>query len=321
VCQAAAAAGRWRLIAPNIRRFDSDSERYVAWQVQEDSPIVVLDMVTGQTREIPGCSVPDIEQPFNPNGWPAGHGLFIIYCGNTSELYNARTGAVKALPGGEFGPSWQVVGARYLEGVASATDCRQDAMEKREQDNCIALYEIATGRVSYRPHSQISDLDRPGAPLVCPALRKKVLANIGIKAGDYTDQLFGEPSEPIRIWRCHGRPIVVRHSEGSEHLNLHGGLVSWGNVWNVIACANEECPLSAVRHGTVSAYSLYTRRRWTFTPPARKVDLRLSHKVLGVFGYSSHTHTMLFWIATRTLSFGNGGPPTVATSAVYAAKL
>jgi hypothetical protein len=43
--------------------------------------------------------------------------------------------------------------------------------------------------------------------------------------------------------------------------------------------------------------------------------------VLGVFGYASHTHTTLFWIATRTLGFGEAGPPTVATSAVYAGKL
>ena len=318
---ARAAGGPFRLLVPRSARFLTDSERYVAWQVSESSPIIVFDTASGRERTVAGCRLFDIGNQTDPRGWPAGHGRFIVFCGGTAELLDASTGAAQVLPtGNEYGPSWHVVGARYVEGRTNNPDCRQSAAEKRREAPCIALYDIATGAVSYRPQSQVGDLDRAGAPLVCPALRQKVIADRATNAGDYSDQLFGEPGEPLPIWRCHGRPILIRHAGVASDLNIHGGLASWDDGHQASECGGGECSLPAVRHGTVSAYSLATGRRWSLKPPARRVNVGIGPPVLGVFGYSTHTRNMLFWVATRELAFAEVGS-VVASSAVYAAKL
>jgi hypothetical protein len=216
--------------------------------------------------------------------------------------------------------SWRAVGARYLEGEAPPRYCRQDASERREQEDCIALYEIATGAVSYRPQSQVANLDRPGAPVVCPALRQKAV-ELPTDPGDYSGELFGEPGPPLRISRCRGRAIVIpdaSRGERHEDLNIHGGLVSWDSAHEALECT-EDCSFEAVKRGSVSAYSLATKRRWRLTPPAQAVYTG-PNTYPGIFGYSTHTRTMLFWIATRTLGVG---PKSmyVETSTVYAAKL
>ena len=318
----AQAASRFRAVAPKIVAFGSDSERYVAWQVAKGAPITILDTASGKERQVPGCRLFDLANQVDPRGWPAGHGRFIVFCGNATELLEAPTGTLRMLPSGESGPSWYVVGARYVEGQAPAANCRQNAIEKRQRELCIALYELSTGIVSYRPQSQVGDLDRPGAPLVCPALRAKVIADTLAGLGDYSDQLFGEPGvSALHIWRCHGRAIIVKKPGLIGNLNIHGGLASWDDGHDATECIGEECSLSAVRRATVSAYSISTGRRWRMKPPLRRVDVGLAHPVLGAFGYSSHTRHTLFWIATRTLAFNVHAFATNSTFTLYAAKL
>jgi hypothetical protein len=315
------AASRFRVVASKIVAFGSDSERYVAWQVAEGSPITVLDTVSGRRIQIRGCHLFDLANQVDFRGWPAGHGRFIVFCGGASELLDARTGTMRVLPRDESGPSWNVVGARYVEGQANAANCHQNAAERHRQESCIALYEISTGVVSYRPQSEVGDLDRPGAPAVCPALRAKVLADTLAGLGDYSDQLFGEPGEPLHIWRCHGRAIAVHKPGLVGNLNIHGGLASWDGGHDATECIGGECSLSAVRRATVSAYNLSTGRRWTLKPPLRRVEVGLSHPVLGAFGYSSHTRRTLFWIATRTLAYNEHAFATNSTFTLYAAEL
>jgi hypothetical protein len=313
-----------------VTSFASDSERYVAWQVQKDSPVVVLDTQSGERREIAGCGLTDPDEQINVRGKPAGHGLFIVYCAEGAELLDAQTGVLRALPGGKYlGPLWARVGARYLEGEAnhegetSTGHCLQDAAEQRERKPCIAFYDIATGAVSYRPQSQPGNLNRPGAPLVCPALRKKVIGDTILNPGDYDGELFGEPDNPLRISRCHGRPIIIPDAHlGEPHLSLdiHGGLASWDSGHNARQCAAEECSAAVVEQGSVSAYSFVTGRRWTLKPPADRPDLGYDSHLRGIFGYSAHTRNMLFWIATTSVE-STVLNSYIRTSAVYAAKL
>jgi hypothetical protein len=328
-CHSADARPIWQRIVPSMGVFESDGERYVAWQFAGVTPTMeVLDTLTGQRRQVAGCGLADVDEWSYTRGSPASHGLFLVYCNEPDELLNAATGAVQALPGGSSVASRAVVGARYVEGEASPSHCRQDAGEKREHDPCIALYEIDTGAVSYRPQSRPGDLDRSGAPLVCPALRKKVIEepkevmnNPTVFSG-YEGDLFGEAGQSLRISRCHGRPIVVgdRH-RGEPHFDLdtRGGLVSWDSGHNVLECAYEGCSSALVRHGSVSAYSRAARRRWTVAAPERPVYGE-QQSFVGTFGYSSHTRTMLFWIAPRTLGSDPAGDH-VEQSTVYAAKI
>jgi hypothetical protein len=322
-CQAAEAKAVWTRLVPSVVPFESDSERYVAWQVQPISPIVVLDTQTGQRREIAGCRLAEPTGLYL-RGLPAGHGRFIIECTGAKDLLDARTGAIRALPDvgvGFSGPEWGAVGARYVEGEGSPIHCRQDRAEKLNHAPCISLYEIATGTVSYRPQSQPADLDRPGAPLVCPALRKKAVGATVTNPAKYLGELLAEPGPALRIWRCHGHPIIVRDAHpGEPHrdLDIRGGLVSWDSGHYAPECQEECSP--AVRQGSVSAYSLATGRRWTLTPPASRICGFLRPCVVGIFGGSVHTHNMLFWIATSTVA-GDTFGLHVASSTVYAAKL
>jgi hypothetical protein len=317
------ARGFQRLAASTVR-FSSDGTRYVAWQVSTAAPITVLNTETSQRREVAGCR---LSEPVGLylRGRPAGHGWFIIECAGAKYLLDARTGAIKRLPDvgvGLSGPEWGAVGARYVEGEGNPTYCRQDRAEKLNHEPCISLYEIATGAVRYRPQSQPADLDRPGAPLVCPPLRKRAAGAIITGSAEYSGELLAEPGAVLRISRCHGHPIVIGDAHAGEphrNLDIDGGLVSWDSGHEAPEC-QEECS-AAVRHGSVSAYSLATGRRLTLTPPASRICGFYSPPcVVGIFGGSAHTRNMLFWIATATVA-GDVFGLHVATSTVYAAKL
>jgi hypothetical protein len=322
-CETADANRTWKTLVRNVARFESDSERYVAWQVQPASPIVVLDTLTGQRRDTAGCTLSQ-PQGLYLRGLPAGHGRFIVECISGKDLLNAPTGSLQPLPDvgvGFSGPEWGAVGARYVEGEGSPSHCTQDRAERLGHAPCISLYEVATGRVSYRPQSQPADLDRPGAPLVCPALRKRAVAATASNPAQYSGELLAESGAALRIWRCHGHPVTIRDAyRGEPHrdLDIRGGLVSWDSGHYAPACQEGCSP--AVRKGALSAYSLVTGHRWTLTPPTQRICGFFRPCLRGIFGGSAHTRNMLFWIATSTV-IGDTFGLHVATSTVYAVKL
>ncbi len=325
----AARASAFQRLAPSIAAFASDGDRYAAWQVAKGSPIVVLDTHSGRRASYSGCSLvsqgePSLEQT---SGASAAAGRFLVECQSGRALLTARTGTLSPPlphPAGPFYGEWLALGARYVEGNADPHDCTHSPRERRgEESPCIALYRIATGTLSYRPASQIPDLDRPGAPTVCPPLRGRLandLANLPGGEFSYRDGLLAQPvrHDEARVTRiglkgCHGHSRTIATSPEPRDLLLARGLLSWDTGHDATGSGEGE----DVKRGRLWVYDLATRRSSSVAlPPTRLLG---GEKTRGVFGYSSHAGRTLFWIAARTVAANE--VRSVETSSVYARRL
>ena len=318
-----------RRIAPSVVAFATDGTRYAAWQATQSSPIVVLDTQTGKQKAYAGCSLANEEEEQGPI---AGAGRFVVRCGAAPErLLDVRAGIETPLPTPNVG-EWGVAGTRYVEALGRERyspelhDCALSASEVRMQAACIPLYDVATGAVSYRRPSQPPDIDRPGAPPICRALRGKLLhaeARLSARQFAYHDGVLAEtvrygeaPIKRIRLTGCRGRTKLISTAPEPENLIVADGLLSWDTGHQATVDHEGE----DIRSGRVWTYQLATGGRRSLALPAVNT-LSVEGKIRGVLGYSSHAGRTLFWIAaTRIVQEGKGGP-TLAASAVYAAKL
>jgi hypothetical protein len=275
-----------------------------------------------------GCSIENEED--RSAGLVAAAGRFLVGCGEGSALLAAATGARTQLPQPPYG-EWRAIGTRYVEGIAIHQACTHSASEEQKlarggsELTCIALYDIATGAVSYRPESQVPELDRPGAPVVCAAFRPKLLAEGRFDTGfAFGEGLLAEsvnhgemPPKRIRIKHCNGRSRVIATASIPRNLFLVGGLLTWdtGHAGTDVYAEDEG---EDTHHGRLWSYQTATHRRHSLPLPQTRTMVA-SQTVHGVFGYSSHAGKTLFWIAA---SFVNGDKGlNVETSAVYAAKI
>jgi len=186
---------------------------------------------------------------------------------------------------------------------------------------CIALYDLATGEVSYCPVSQWPDLDRSGAPPICASLRNKLIneqMNRNEREVAYDGDYFAKPARgEVRLDRCHGRPSILRAGGEPENFDLRGGFLTWDTGhpgWEF----QSEFEGVNINRGTLSGYDLSTRRRRNWTLP--RLALVGGYPVSGVLGYSTHTADMVFWLATRTVA-ALKVEFRVETSSVYAVSL
>src|SRR6202035_1223375 len=101
-------------------------------------------------------------------------GRFLVSCEGGAALFEVSTASLKRLPNTTT-VDWAAVGSRYVEGRDLRGSCRRNREERAHDEPCVAFYSIADGRVTERPRSQVGDVDRPGAPTICPVLRRKVL--------------------------------------------------------------------------------------------------------------------------------------------------
>lgn len=305
-----ASAGGLRRLAPSVVGFWTDGTRYAIWQTQTGSAVSVYDTLTRHrgTLTLPAeCFVADPA---------AGAGAFLLDCTSDQRLLDARTGAVTPLPIGPYDASWTGVGARYVEGSADKTACLESPSEVSRRRPCIALYDRATGSVSYRPQSQVGELDQPGAPVVCPRLRAAVIDGLEEKGeASYSEGRLvelihvGEKTPTrIRITPCHGRPTVVRTLTGRnfpEDVDPAGGVMTWDSGQPGTDRFEAEEAGEDVKHGVLWSYDLSTRRREKWTLPRTTFAGTYGPEVgpeVGVFGYSDHTTHAVFWLATRTLT-------------------
>ena len=345
-----------RRIAANTVTFASDGSRYAAWEVRGRAGIVILDTRSGRISTVQSsCSL--------ESGAPAAAGRFLVSCdGSEQELLDARTGAFLPLPKppaheyGFYGPLWRGVGLRYVVGSAGSNgQCRK----AKRHESCTALYDIATGTISELAESQVPDPDLPGAPPLCPALRRKVylrtkfeelegsgpLSPLGggfsFRSGLFAhlEQTGEAPVRHIRIERCHGPTTVVtmrrepreRDFEAhSFHVEIGGGFLTWdtGNDSSDFEQEEEYAPRTTggLSRGTLSAYNLRTRELHRWKLPKLRLETRGLGRgpvPVGVFGYSAHTGYMAFWIAARSLDCENekGLCGDTESSDIYAAKL
>ena len=317
-----AIASPLRELAASTVAFSSDGVRFVAWQTKGDEQIVVLDTLTDDKRQITppvGCRLQNEAETGEP-GITAAAGRFLLTCaeGGAQALLDVRTGTSIVLP---VSATWFVVGTRYVQGVENS------ACSSRL--NCQTLYDLATGAVSFRPESQAVDLDRPGASTntICPAVRRLVVHNpwkLWNKGYAFQGNLFAQRSGThgnVQIDHCQGRPTILNARGGPVfgqgeplHFDLRGGLLSWDTGSE----AGQYIPEEPKFRGSLYTYELTThgRRRWLL--PRLTVN-EAGESVRGTFGYSTHTSSMVFWIAARSV----GGHPVVSveSSTVYAGRV
>ena len=325
-----------RLVASTVA-FASDGSRYVAWQTRVGAPVVAFDTRTGAQRRLDlpvGCELASEEE--RESGRDAAAGRFLLNCRGgrsvESALLNGRDGMIMPLPNAA---DWTAVGTRYVLGVSEASTCVQSRSEQAIGEEhglpCLALYDLASGRVSYRPPSLWPDIDQAGAP-ICPRLRQKPLTE-QIKHGErefaYGDGYFAKPGgrlrRDVRIERCHGRPTILPESGGPENepenFDLRDGLLTWDTAHPGFEFNEYPHSEGADRtRGMLYSYDLSTGRRhdWRLPRlPVRETNGRFS--VVSVLGYSTHTANMVFWIATTAGETTRGGVE-VKSSAVYAAS-
>src|ERR1700678_2281621 len=347
-----AQASHLRQLARSTTSFASDGERYAAWQLHAGAPIVVLDTLTGSRDTIApaGCELMRDQDEYGEPSTTAADGRFLLDCETPAHVQSQEVldlgtpGTFVMLPNGAgFARSrpWTALGTRYVQGTAAPEECSHGA---GEHEPCIALFDLVTGAVSYRPPSQVLNLDLPGAPQICPVLRSSLRAQLRQVLPEqfaFQNGVFAHPTingHNIRIERCNGRstllrgprepapePGGVRPSE-PRSFDLGAGLLTWDTAHNANGAEMNE---QSNARGTLSSYRLSTGRRRTWKlPPLALIgapDIDGSGPEVqspGVYGYSAHTANTVFWIATRTVKAAEvTSALTVETSSVYAASV
>lgn len=309
-----AVASSLRRLASGTVAFSSDGTRFVAWQNRGDEQIVVFDTLTGRQRSITppaGCRLHNEAESGEPV-ISAAAARFLLECeeGDAQALLDVRTGKTVLLPKKTNGTSdWYRVGARYVMGVN-------------------VIYDIATG-TSMRL-DKTADLDAPRASTsgICPAVRRLVVHNPwdGLHRGfAFQGELFAQSSGKrgdVQLDRCHGRPTILRArgtgdgfgSGEPDDFDLRSGLLSWDTGSE----AAGYIPPEPKFRGGLYTYELTTHRHQKWLLP-RLTATGGGEPNRGTYGYSTHTASMVFWIATQTI--GGDKILDVETSAVYAASL
>jgi hypothetical protein len=231
----------------------------------------------------------------------AADGRFMVLCPQGYALLDTRTDAITILP---HGPEWSAVGARYVEGRGDER-CRL----------CVVLFEIGTAKLSERPEDEVADLDRSGAPRVCPALRREVLATGEGRQSRflaYDNGLLAHATShgDVRIDTCRGHERVPGGHSTPLNFDLCGGLLTWDTGHSASEYFNR---VEEFSHGTLVAYRLSGHKRRTWALPSLAVEGVEYQR--GVFGYSTHTANTVFWVGSRVLNDG-----FVERSSVYAAR-
>ena len=131
-----------------------------------------------------------------------------------------RTGAVRKLPGnGE----WDEVGARYLLGDPGDAE----VCGKKKNEVCYALYDIASRRIRKIPETAIRNLNVPGAPEICHALRAGITAPEALEyEHGMLAELQGEVPAHVVLRNCDAQRTTLRSGGEPRDLEFRGGLLT-----------------------------------------------------------------------------------------------
>jgi hypothetical protein len=307
-----AMAAKYTVIARKAAAFATDGARYAVWQRGSEGPGVVYDVAHHSTRRVAVprlCTLADQEYGDGPAG---AAGRFLLRCRSEGAVLDARTGAEMMLPSlGSFG-RWNAMGARYVEGhVQSRVLCVRSPGEQKHGVPCVALYDFATGQVTYRARSQFGDLDRPGAPPICARLRARVFVQLEDASPEsflgYSDGVLAEVlphRHLIRIERCSGHAKYISAHGEPENLDIRDGFLTWDTAHPGSRFGHEVLePTLDLKRGALFRYRLATATLTASTLPRLPVEEQPEGVTQSrVLGYSTHAGPTVFWIATRQVS-------------------
>jgi hypothetical protein len=314
-----ARAAALREIVPSTLAFESDGSRYAVWQTSAGSPVSVLDTATRARTSVAvpaGCTLRSQEE-FGEARPTASAGHFLLDCAETREegALDAVTGRTRLLPTDLSRYEWSEVGGLYAE--SPDTGCGH-------YNECLALYELASGEISLRHTGAPVDLSRAGAPqaAICAALRRRVL--VLEKSEDpppfaYEDGLLAHRAKragDVEVDRCKRPPIILRGRGEPRDFDLRAGVLTWDTGYQGAGVGEEE---ESRYPSTLYAYRFATRERRSWRLPLLSTLLAGEPQQQRVtFGYSMHTAHAVFWVADRSANQGKTGY-IVETSSVYSA--
>jgi hypothetical protein len=296
----------WRRVLRRVIAFQTDGARYAAWE-GEQGGIVVLDTNSGRTSaEARGCDLWG-ERPTA--------GRFLVLCGRIVELLDAWDGALRPLPEAS---EWRGVGRRYVWGrPAGPSPAHCNAHPTH--DECIALYDIATGTLSAVAESRTVDIDRAGAPPVCPRLHEPFFH---LQREEETETFAYAPGLLVRwvyhgerkvsevaLERCRGKRTILHSRPWPVGLQLGGGLLSWAALTPPEE-EGEEPEFREKTHGELELYTLASGRRRTWPLPRTSMVFEgnaFPGRHVGVDGYALHVRRAVFWVGTVELGCGETG--------------
>ena len=295
--------------------FAADGSRYAAWQESGSAAIVVFDARTSRKRPLTvpsGCLLASDESEFSEEVVArARSGRFLLDCGSAQAALDVENGSLQSLPALPNRYQWEEVGSRYAAGPTGECAYNQ----------CVAVVDLATKRVSVRHESAIPDLDRPGAPStqVCPALRRRVATALVASSPApyaYAGGLFvhaAKRSGYIEIDRCKRAPTLIPGRGEPRDFDLRDGLLTWDTGYGSSVAPNEESAHSSI----LGAYQLATGSHRTWALPR----LAVAEEPPGprTIGYSEHAGRTVFWVATRSVILGKAGNAP-GDSSVYSAR-
>jgi hypothetical protein len=310
----AAAAASLREIAPRARAFASDGSRYAAWQENAGSPITVLDTASGRRASVtaPSACTLQSQEEFDEARPSASAGHFLLDCDVSEQgVLDAATGDTQSLSDDLGKYTWSEVGSLYAE--SPDTGCLG-------YNECLALYELASGTVSIRHSSGPVDLSRAGAPsaAICAALWGRVSALE--KAANpppfaYDDGLLAHAAKRagyVEVDRCK-RPAIVLPGRGAPRdFELRAGTLTWDTGYPGAGVDEEEESRYPSR---LMAYRFTTGELRSWRLPQIALQGGEGQRRVA-FGFSTHTAHRVFWIADRSVNSGKTGY-LVETSSVY----
>jgi hypothetical protein len=317
-----------RLVASSVS-FASDGSRYVAWQTRKPGLITVLDTLRGSRRTIlppGGCELASQAEDGEPETVAAA-GRFLLVCGPNhlqQAVLDVRTSVSTGLPSGAYF-SWSRLGSAFVEGQAIGSDCAQAG---REPTECVALYSLSTGAVSVHQSSPAIDLDRSGPKAVCSRLNRAAIeARLNPSFHGYRDGLAAHDARnghDVSLEHCSGRTRTIPNSGVPRDFDLRGPVITWDTANGTEAHAEYSPPNArGAEHlkrslfaAELISYDLRTHAKHAWKLPRLPVSGGETEVPPSIWGFSTHTANMVFWIATRTLSGS-----TVRTFSIYAARL
>jgi hypothetical protein len=267
-----------------------------------------------------GCTLSSAEGMAGQTLRVGAAGRFMLDCGGESPtaVLDVRSGVETEL--GHATIIWQALGSHYVQGYTPEDVCPATPAERSLiTRGCVALFDLATGAVTYRPPLQVVDLERVGAPPACRPLQVAAHLTPSLTAYFTVDDSLAYGAQD-------GNAIVLLHCQHSQKIRAHeasnyslgGGVLTWDDALDA-----REPEGFTTHQKTLTAVEPATERRRAWHVPDVRVQGELEPLPPQPYGWVAHAGRDVFWISPRKVktSGPTGLSVSVIESAVYEARI